>query len=110
MKNEVCLGEKCSICVKSCPGQALQKKFGVKSCLSVTHKYNLYGLLTHIARILDTSDQEERKKLIFDRTFSEIYMSLRTGDPPFRIKCVEVCPIGKKKAAVNQHPSEKSPY
>lgn len=44
MKNEVCLGEKCSLCVKSCPGQAIRKKFGVKSCLSVTHKYNLYGL------------------------------------------------------------------
>lgn len=53
--------------------------------------------LTQMARILDTGDPEERKKLVFDRTFSEIYMRLRTGDPPFCIKCVEVCPIGMKK-------------
>ncbi|MFZ0946088.1 MAG: hypothetical protein WB930_10730 [Syntrophobacteraceae bacterium] len=98
IKDEICLGEKCSSCVKSCPGEALKKRFGLKGCLSVTHKYNLYGLLKQINKIMDTNDPEEKKRLIFDRTISEVYMSLRTGDPPFCIKCVEVCPIGKSRS------------
>lgn len=90
IEGEICLGEKCSLCVKSCPGEALKERFGLKGCLSVTHKYNLYGLLKQIAKIMDTDDPEEKKRLVFDRTISEVYMSLRTGDPPFCIKCVEV--------------------
>jgi epoxyqueuosine reductase QueG len=98
LKEEVCLGEKCKKCIESCPGKALfRDKFEVKACLSVMHKYNFYGLLKHIGKIINASDHEEKKRLIFDRTFSEIYMSLRSGDPPLCIKCIEVCPVGYPK-------------
>jgi epoxyqueuosine reductase len=95
LKTEICLGKKCRKCIESCPSKAIQENgFSVKACLSVMHKYNLYGLLKHMGKILDASDKEERKRLFFDRTISEIYMSLRSGDPPFCIKCIEVCPVG----------------
>ncbi len=98
LKDEVCLGEKCRKCIESCPAKAISEAgFEVKRCLSVLHKYNLYGLLKLMGKVLNTEDPEEKKRLIFDRTFSEIYMSLRSGDPPFCIKCVEVCPMGKPK-------------
>jgi len=98
LKEEICIGEKCGKCMESCPGKALLKdSFEIKHCLSVMHKYNLYGLLKHMGKIMNASDHEEKKQLIFDRTFGEIYMSLRSGDPPFCIKCIEVCPVGYPK-------------
>ena len=98
LNEELCLGEKCRKCMESCPGKAIYNdRFEVKACLSVMHKYNLYGLLKHIGKIISASDPEEKKRLIFDRTLSEIYMSLRSGDPPFCIKCIEVCPVGYPK-------------
>jgi epoxyqueuosine reductase len=96
LRNEVCLGDKCMKCIESCPAKAISEDgFEVKACLSVMHKYNLYGLLKYLGKIMNTTDQVERKRLVFDRTLSEIYMSLRSGDPPLCIKCVEVCPVGK---------------
>lgn len=97
IKEDICLGEKCQLCKKKCPTQALGDKFGVKACLSVMHKYNLYGLLKLIGEVLNADDTEEKKKLLYDRRLSEIYMSLRNGDPPMCIKCIEVCPVGRKK-------------
>ncbi|MBW1870255.1 MAG: epoxyqueuosine reductase [Deltaproteobacteria bacterium] len=98
LKNEVCLGEKCRKCIESCPARAISEDgFEAKKCLSVMHEYNLYGLLKLMGKVLSAEDPEEKKHLIFDRTLSEIYMSLRSGDPPFCIKCVEVCPIGMPK-------------
>ncbi|KKL17667.1 hypothetical protein LCGC14_2483270 [marine sediment metagenome] len=95
INDEVCLGEKCRKCIESCPAKAISEDgFEVKRCLSVMHKYNLYGLLKLMGKVLNAEDPDEKKRLIFDRTFSEIYMSLRSGDPPFCIKCVEVCPMG----------------
>ena len=97
LQAEVCLGEKCRKCMTSCPAGAIKKDhFDVKACLSVMHKYNLYGLLKHAARIMNTLDPKEKKELFFDRTISEVYMSLRSGDPPFCIKCIEVCPTVKR--------------
>jgi hypothetical protein len=70
--------------MESCPGKAIDiDRFEVKACLSVMHKYNLYGLLKHIGKTISAGNLEEKKRLIFDRTLSEIYMSLRSGDPPF---------------------------
>lgn len=98
IKDEICLGEKCRKCIECCPAKAISEAgFEAKKCLSVLHKYNLYGLLKLMGKVLNAEDLEEKKRLIFDRTFSEIYMSLRSGDPPFCIKCVEVCPMGKPK-------------
>jgi epoxyqueuosine reductase QueG len=97
LKDEVCLGEKCRECIESCPAEAISEAgFEAKKCLSVLHEYNFYGLLKLAGKVLNAEDPEEKKRLIFDRTFSEIYMSLRSGDPPFCIKCVEVCPLGRK--------------
>ncbi len=96
LRAEVCPGEKCRKCITSCPAGAIQKDyFDVKACLSVLHKYNLYGLLKHAGKILDAPDPKEKKELFFDKTISEVYMSLRSGDPPFCIKCIEVCPAVK---------------
>ena len=101
IKEEVCLGEKCRKCIESCPAKAISEDgFQVKSCLSVMHKYNLYGLLKYLGKIMNAADHEERKRLVFDRTLGEIYMSLRSGDPPLCIKCVEVCPIGKPQGGL----------
>ncbi len=98
LKDDICRGEKCRKCIEACPANAISKTdFEAKKCLSVMHKYNLYGLLKLVGKVLEAEDSEEKKRLIFDRTFSEIYMSLRSGDPPFCIKCVEVCPMGKPK-------------
>ncbi|GAB4282723.1 MAG: hypothetical protein Kow0092_37700 [Deferrisomatales bacterium] len=99
LDEEVCLGEACGRCLEACPGQALDgETFAVKKCLSVMHKYNLYGLLKLLGRVLDAEDLEEKKGLVFDGTLGEIYMSLRAGDPPLCIRCVEVCPVGRRGA------------
>ncbi len=94
-ENHLC-PEKCNKCIEACPGKALSvDRFDIKACLNVLHHYNLYGLLQHLGRILNAKDAEEKRKLVFDRTLSEIYMSLRSGDSPFCIDCVKVCPVGK---------------
>jgi len=89
---QVCPQE-CNLCIDSCPAKALSSEgFDKVACVRHMHRYNLYGLLRQIGRILDADTKDEKKKLAFDRTISEIYMSLRAGDPPYCIECVRVCP------------------
>ena len=88
--------EGCNLCIDSCPAKALSSEnFDKVACVRYMHRYNLYGLLRHIGKILDVDSKDEKKKLAFDRTISEIYMSLRSGDPPQCIECVRVCPAGR---------------
>ena len=85
--------EGCTLCIDHCPAQAISiDSFDKVACVRLMHRYNLYGLLHQVGRILDADTKEEKKKLAFDRTLSEIYMSLRSGDPPHCIECVRVCP------------------
>ncbi|MFQ5826375.1 MAG: hypothetical protein ACE5IA_03365 [Dehalococcoidia bacterium] len=85
----------CRLCLEGCPAQAISEA-GVdkKACVRHLHRYNLYGLLRHLGKALDAPGLEERKRLVFDGTIAEVYMSLRSGDPPWCIECVRLCPAG----------------
>ncbi|MBI4285575.1 MAG: epoxyqueuosine reductase [Chloroflexi bacterium] len=89
--------ERCRLCIDACPAGALTLEGLDKvACVKVMHRYNLYGLLRQMGRILDADSKEEKKKLAFDRTLAEVYMSLRAGDPPSCIECVRVCPVASR--------------
>ncbi len=85
----------CRLCLEGCPGGAISEA-GVdkKACVRHMHRFNLYGLLKHLGKVLEAPSLEERKRLVFDGTISEVYMSLRSGDPPLCIDCVRLCPAG----------------
>ncbi len=85
----------CRRCLEGCPAEAISEA-GVdkKACVRHLHRFNLYGLLKHLGRALEAPSLEERKRLVFDGTISEVYMSLRSGDPPWCIECVRLCPAG----------------
>lgn len=92
----------CNLCIDSCPVKALSSEGLDKvACVRYMHRYNLYGLLHQIGRILDADTKDEKKRIAFDRTLSEIYMSLRSGDPPYCIECVRVCPVAGVQQALH---------
>lgn len=87
----------CRRCIEACPAHALSPDGVDKgACVRHMHRLNLYGLLRQVGRIIEADSVEEKKKLAFDRTLSEVYMSLRSGDPPCCIECVRVCPARHK--------------
>ncbi len=86
---------KCDICVKSCPGNALDEegKTDVMKCIRKSQPYGIgssIGLWSKFAE----GTVEERKNLVKDVNFWRLYQAGFIGFQYFCFNCMSSCPVG----------------
>ena len=86
---------KCDICVKSCPGGALDEegKTDVMKCLRKSQPYGIGSSISLWTKFADGTP-EERKNLVKDVNFWRLYQAGFIGFQYFCFNCMSSCPVG----------------
>ncbi len=90
----------CGLCVKSCPGAALDVsgRTDFMKCLKHSQPYGLGGVIGFWSGFAGASP-EERKAMLKDERFWAIYQAGFIGFQYFCFKCLSSCPVGRHAEA-----------
>jgi len=88
----------CNICVKNCPGKALDEegKTDEFKCMKFSQPYGMGRNIRFWMKFIDGSP-EERKNLMLSPEFMNMYQAGFIGFEYHCYKCYVSCPVGKKK-------------
>ncbi len=109
IEGQMCLGEKCNLCIEACPNGALSVTEGSdgtsvgvidkKKCQPNAQAWGLMTALRHIRDITVEADMARRLDLLFAEKTWHIWQSLIThvGIDAMCGVCLDVCPVGNKR-------------
>ena len=98
MEAQLCIGEPCSRCLYSCPGDAvLHWGLDKRMCAQYAQEYGFATILKTIRHFLDARDVAGELDVLRQREFFGIWQGLLRvvgafGDCP---RCLAVCPVGE---------------
>jgi epoxyqueuosine reductase QueG len=96
MTEQVCIGEGCSRCLYSCPGDAVEHwDINKPACASFAQEFG-YMTVTAMMQKFALADNEEKRRMIRSRDLFGFWQGLLRvvgsfGDCP---RCLAVCPVG----------------
>jgi ferredoxin len=96
MTEQVCIGEGCSRCLYSCPGDAVEHwDINKPACASFAQEFG-YMTVTALLQKFALADQAEKRRMIQSRDLFGFWQGLLRvvgsfGDCP---RCLAVCPVG----------------
>ncbi len=94
---QLCIGETCSRCLYSCPGDAVGHwGLNKRLCAEYAQEYGFATILKTLRRFLEAPDAEREIGVLHERDFFGIWQGLLRvvgafGDCP---RCLAVCPVG----------------
>ncbi|MDO8690201.1 MAG: hypothetical protein Q7R39_09380 [Dehalococcoidia bacterium] len=109
LEGQLCLGEKCNLCIEACPTGALSVikgedgvSVGVndkKKCQPNAQAWGLMTALRHIRDITVEADLARKLDLLFAEKTWHVWQSLIThvGIDGMCGVCLDICPVGKKR-------------
>jgi epoxyqueuosine reductase QueG len=107
-EDKLCLGERCSLCIKACPTGALSLAEGSggvvgvidkKKCQPNAQSWGLAMALRHIRDMIREPEEAEKLNLLFGEKTWFIWQSLLThvGIDGMCGVCLDICPVGKHR-------------
>jgi len=96
-KKDLCID--CDLCVKACPGKALdvEGKTDNLKCLRASQPYGIGSAIGYIRQFMGKS-ADEQKILLKEPRFMSLYQASFIGFQYACFKCIAVCPIGERCA------------
>jgi len=86
----------CDLCVKNCPGRALDEegKTDVMKCLGHSQPYGLVADIGFQLQRLGSSP-EEQKKLLMSEQYARLKQAAYLGNQYMCFNCLKLCPVGQ---------------
>ena len=94
LEADLCAG--CDLCIQACPSKSLSEegRDGVLKCLRHLFKYGLVAYSNYLNKLL-SADEEERKNLLRNPTFWNMYQAQSIELYYECFECLTACPVGK---------------
>jgi epoxyqueuosine reductase QueG len=93
LEQDLCIH--CDLCVRNCPGAALNEagKTDVMRCLKKSQPYGLGGNIAFWKQFVDSSP-EEKKQMFADERYWRLQQTGSIGQQYFCFNCLNSCPVG----------------
>jgi epoxyqueuosine reductase QueG len=100
LKKDFC--KNCDLCIKACPVGAIDHDGNVDviKCAKENMKLGLPGVTQFVKGWISASDNE-KKEMLKNPTFWEIWQNLTTGIFYYCFECLNACPVGKRREKGN---------